>query len=118
LDEHISRRVAQQIRLARPDIEIVSVQDWEGGTWMTAIDEVLLSAARGQRLTLVTYDQSTIPLLLKEWGEQRIPHAGVIFIDDRTIARYDFGGLIRSSCSLYDTLGALDWTDRIVHLKR
>jgi hypothetical protein len=116
LDEHISQRVARQLTLTRPDIAIVSVHDWEGGAYLEALDDALLAAARQHGLTLVTYDQSTIPDLLKEWGEQGISHSGIIFVDDRTVARHDFGGLIRALCKVYDMLGSVDWTDRSIYL--
>jgi hypothetical protein len=116
LDEHISERVAAQLRAVRPDIAIASLHHWEGGDFLEARDEVILAAAHEHGLTLVTYDQSSIPDLLTSWGEQGRSHSGVIFVNDRTVARVDFGGLIRALCRLYDVLGSQSWQDRIVHL--
>jgi hypothetical protein len=67
-------------------------------------------------MTLVTYDQATIPPLLQVWGEQGISHAGVILVNRRTIAPNDFGGLIRALTRLWDRAEGLDWTNRMVYL--
>jgi Domain of unknown function (DUF5615) len=118
LDEHISPAVAEQLAQKRPEIEATSVPAWEGGTHLGAGDEVLLTVAHRQGWTLVTYDQRTIAPLLKSWGEQGTPHAGVIFVDQRTIAPHDFGGLVRALLQLWETQGALDWTNQVVYLTR
>jgi hypothetical protein len=47
-------------------------------------------------LTLVTYERRTIPLLLKTWSEEAHSHAGVIFVDVKTISPLDIGGLVKS----------------------
>ena len=53
-----------------------------------------LNEAAKQKLTLVTYDRRTIPPLLKAWAEEGLRHAGVIFVDDKTISPADIGGLV------------------------
>jgi uncharacterized protein DUF5615 len=118
LDEHLSPTVAEQIVALRPEIAVISLRNWESGVYLEAPDEVILAAAREEALTLVTYDQRTIPPLLKGWGEQGISHAGVVIVDERTIASHDFGGLIRALCQLWDAQGQWDWTDRVVYLTR
>jgi hypothetical protein len=47
-------------------------------------------------LTLVTYDQRTIPALLHRWAESGQCHAGIVFVDERTVAPNDFPLLARS----------------------
>jgi hypothetical protein len=118
LDEHLSPTIAAQILAVRPDIRIVALRSWKQGAYLQATDAVVLSVAHEEELTLVTYDQRTIAPLLKAWGEQGISHGGVIFVDERTVASNDFGGLIRALCRLWDALAELDWTDRVVYLSR
>ena len=60
-DEQISYVVAEQVQAKRPDISITSVRAWRGGTFQGKTDESLLRAAAEEGLTLVTYDQKTIP---------------------------------------------------------
>jgi hypothetical protein len=50
--------------------------------------------------------------------EQRIAHGGIVFVDDRTIAQQDVGGLIRALLDLIATLGDSDWENRIAFLRR
>jgi hypothetical protein len=69
-------------------------------------------------LTLVTYDRRTIPPLLKAWAEETHSHAGVIFVDEKTIFPADIGGLVKSLGVPVKQTRTWDWTDRIVFLRR
>lgn len=80
LDEHISPTVAEQIREKRPGVAIFSLLFWQEGKYLGLDDEIILKAARESKLTLVTYDQNTIPQILVQWGESSISHNGIIFI--------------------------------------
>ena len=53
-------------------------------------DEIILKAASVEKLTFITYDQQTIPPILIEWGQANIHHAGIVFIDYRSIAPNHF----------------------------
>ena len=76
----------------------------------------LLPAARPTALTLVTYDQRTIPALLHRWAQSDESHAGVIFVDERTVAPNDFPRLARSLIRFWDLHRDLDWTNRLAFL--
>ncbi len=115
LDEHISPAVAEQLRRHNPQVVIVSLQEWENGRHLQASDPTLLSAAE-QQLTLVTCDQRTIIPLLKEWGEQGRSHGGVVLIDAQTVMPNDIGGLVRALAGLWQSLGQVEWADRVVYL--
>ncbi|MDV3000843.1 MAG: hypothetical protein N5P05_002449 [Chroococcopsis gigantea SAG 12.99] len=117
LDEHISPTVAEQINRQRPEIIIFPLMGWQKGQYLGWADEIVLEAATAARLTLVTYDQNTIPPLLCEWGEAEKSHGGVIFIDYQSIPPDNFGLLIRSLLALWDTRGEQDWTNQLVYLK-
>lgn len=116
LDEHISPIVAEQIVLKRPQVEVFSLQYWQEGRFLGLDDELVLEAAAQTSLSLVTYDQNTISPILARWGEANITHGGVIFIDYRTIAPYNFGQLVHSLLWLWDTQGETDWNNRLIYL--
>ncbi|MEB3308766.1 MAG: DUF5615 family PIN-like protein [Snowella sp.] len=68
LDEHISPTIAEQIRDKRPEIIIFPLITWQEGRYLGLTDDRILQAATEAQLTLVTYDQNTIPPLLCECG--------------------------------------------------
>jgi hypothetical protein len=118
LDEHISPRVATGLRRRSPGAAVHAMAEWEGGSFLGRDDTVCLREAAAQRLTLVTYDRRTIPRLLKSWVEEGRAYAGVIFVDEKTIAPSDIGGLAASLALLIKEPGRADWTNRIVFLRR
>jgi hypothetical protein len=118
LDEHISPDVAIGLRKGRGGPIIDSIVDWKDGSLLGSEDPLLLSIAFSEKRTLVSYDQSTIVPLLKEWGEQSIDHAGLVFVDERTIPSSDIGGLIRALSQLWQAQKHLDWRNRVVYLTK
>ncbi len=118
LDEHISPAVAAGLRRRIPGLVIRSIAEWEGGSFLGQEDSVFLREAFAQGLTLVTYDRRTIPPLLKRWAEEAHSHAGVIFVDEKTISPADIGGLVKALGEVVKETRAWDWTDRIVFLRR
>jgi hypothetical protein len=118
LDEHFPPRIIRQFLRKCPGAGIDSVLDWKGGTLKGSSDEVLLTEAHRHGLTVVTYDQATIVPLLKMWGEQGVPHGGVILIDERTIRQDDFGGISRALARLWEEERESDWFNRVIYLTR
>lgn len=118
LDEHISPDVSAGLRQRVAAVTIRSMADWEGGNFLGQEDAACLQAAFHQGLTLVTYDRRTIPPLLKGWAEEGQSHAGVIFVDEKTISPADIGGLVKTLAVLVKQTRAWDWTDRILFLRR
>lgn len=114
LDEHISPEVARGVSASRARIPIVSLAKWQGGGYLGVNDRVLLRAAAEHSFTLVTYDLRTIPPLLYEWGQAGISHGGVVFVDERSIAPNDIGGLVRALAGLWESEKTFDWQDRLV----
>lgn len=117
LDEHISPAIAVGLRHARLD-EVIALRDWQEGAYLQKADEVILRVAYPAGLTLVTFDSATISPLLKEWGASGQAHAGVIFVDDRTFAQNDVGGIIQALMRVLDALGNVSWENRQVYLRR
>ena len=118
LDEHISPGVAESLRRRHRSLVIICIVDWEGGEFVGQPDWACLEHAAAQGLTLVTYDRRTIPPLLKLWAEEGHKHAGVIFVDERTISPSDRGGLVRALSDLWKETAKWDRTDRVCFLHR
>lgn len=118
LDEHISPVIAREAAAKCRGMKVTAFQHWRGGGFLGAADRVFLPEARKEALTLVSYDQRTIRPLLKEWAEQGIDHAGLVFVDEKTIAPQDFGGLIEALCQLWKSERRRDWTNRVVFLRK
>ena len=118
LDENISQTIAAQVKHHRPALAIESVHTWRGGAFEGRPARSLLQATREEGLTLVTYDQKTIPPLLAELYAEGESHAGVMFVDDQTIPSSDFGTLTRALILLWERRGDEDWQDRIGFLEK
>lgn len=116
LDSHVPPAVARGLR-AQIAIEVVALRDWQGGDYLDVEDSQILLAAQRAGWTFVTYDQKTIAPLTKEWAEADVPHGGIIFVDNRTIAPRNLGGLIRALIRLIKDLGDVDWENRIAYLR-
>ena len=95
LDEHISPAVAAGLRRRDRSLVVYCLAEWEEGEFLGQPDSACFEEAGLQRLTLVTYDRSTIPLPLKTWAEEDQKHGGVIFVDEKTISPSDTGDLVR-----------------------
>ena len=95
-DEHITHVVAEQVHQKRPDICIESVLRWRGGSLRNKADDLLLATAQEEGLTLVTYDQKTIPPILVELAMNAGHHSGVVFVDRNAIASHNIGGLVQA----------------------
>ena len=93
-------------------------RDRLGGRHLEAPDETILAEAVHDGRVLVTYDQRTIPPLLKLWAETGRSHAGVVFVDQLSIRPDDIGGLVRALAELEQRQGAMDWSGRVVFLQR
>ncbi len=117
LDEHISPAVASGVQRRNRSLVIHSMVQWERGNFLGKEDSIYLLEAARQRLTLVTYDRRTIPLLLKIWAEEERSHGGVIFVDEKTILPADIGGLVGALISLAGEAGEMDWTNQVYFLR-
>jgi hypothetical protein len=118
LDEHISPAVASGVRRRNPEMMVHALVAWRGGELIGLDDDACMMAAAADGLAFVTYDRRTFPLLLKSWAEQGRHHAGVIFVDERSISPADIGGLVRALTELARAGRSWDWTDRVIFLRR
>jgi len=106
----------EQVRQKRPEIRIESVLVWNGGDLCGKDDDMVLSAAHADSLTLVTYDQKTITPLVMQWATEGRDHTGVVFIDDRSILQEE-GGQVRALIDLWEKAHTQDWTNAVGYLK-
>lgn len=118
LDEHISPEVAKGLRRRARELTVSALTEWQDGSFLGQDDGACLREAAARKFTLVTYDRRTIPPLLKIWAEEGRVHGGVIFVDDKTIAPSDIGGLVLALMLLVKDARHWDWSDRICFLKR
>jgi hypothetical protein len=118
LDEHVSPDVAKGLRRRDRSLTVYAMVEWQGGGFLGQDDSALMREAAAQKLTLVTYDRRTIPPLLKAWAEEGRRHGGVIFVDDKTIAPSDIGGLVLGLSRLVKESRRTDWSDRVCFLTR
>jgi hypothetical protein len=116
-DEQISPTVGHELLRRIPGVRVTALKDWHQGAFMGAEDRLILREAAKEKLTLVTYDQKTIRPLLKEWVEVEIQHAGVVFVDHKSIRPNDFGGLVKALRALWNSEKNALWKDRVVFLK-
>ena len=117
LDEHVSPDVAKGFSRRQKKISIKCLAEWEGGQFLGAPNPLILEAAADQDLTLVTYDRRTIPPLLKQWMETGRDHGGVIFVDEKTIAPSDRGGLVRALQEFASQNSDADMTNAVFFLR-
>jgi hypothetical protein len=118
LDEHISPDVAKGLRRRDRALTVYAMTEWQDGNFLGRDDVSCLAEAAAHKLTLVTYDRRTIPPLFKTWAEAGRRHAGVIFVDDKTIAPSDIGGLVLALTRLAKDARRWDWVDRVCFLTR
>jgi hypothetical protein len=67
---------------------------------------------------LVTYDLRSIPILLKLWADSERTHAGVIFVDNKTIPASEIGALIKALRKHRQDSAKWNWTNRVCFLRR
>ena len=115
LDAHFSPAVSRPLRVS--SIDVWTLSEWHGGSYLRLADERILEAAFGEGRVLVTYDIRIAPEILNVWAAQGRPHAGVVFVNARTISQGDYGGLIRALRALAEERGDEDWQDQIAHLR-
>lgn len=118
LESHIPPAVARELAQCCHGLFVVHLRDWKQGCFLNAPDADLLAGASNDGLTLATYDLKTIPLLLRRLAEEDTHHAGVIPIDDATVASSDIGGLVDALAALWRAYGKENWQDRCQFLRR
>ena len=115
-DEQIDPDVAAAARKRCRGIQITTLYEWLEGHFVGASDEDLLQEAARQGMTLLTFDLKTFPPLLRIWAERGTDHAGAIFVDNKSFAQNDFGGISTALAELWEVHGPYDWKNRFFFL--
>ncbi len=115
-DEQITPDVVVAAKVRCRELSAVSLLHWMDGHFVSASDEEVLREAARQGLTLVSFDLKTIPMLLRKWGERGIDHGGVIFVDVRSFAQNDIGGIAKALVDLWNHRGTQDWKNQCFFL--
>lgn len=110
-DSHVPPAIAKAARKLA-SLEIAPLRDWRGGLYLHESDERLLVLAWEARVTLVTYDVNTFPLVVKERLESGYSHAGMVYVSAR-YRQNAVGAIGRALVKLWRTEKDLDWTNRI-----
>lgn len=116
LDSHITRAVASAWQ-RRWRLDVLHIADWRGGLYRAADDGEVLAACFDEGRVFVTYDQQTIPVLLRRWAEEEKPHAGVIFGDLNTVPPNRVGVVVRGLTALVEELSGSDMTNVVRYLR-
>lgn len=93
LDEHWSKKVAEQLRQKGYDVTALKETDLAD---QRIPDETVLRWAIGQRRVVVTYDVHTFPSILQEFAERREEHYGIVLVSSATIPQGDTGAQVRA----------------------
>ena len=118
LDGHITKAAAPALQRRCPAVEVVHIADWQGGMFRTAEDADILNACYKENRIFVTYDQRTIPGLLRRWAAEERPHAGVIFGDQDSVPANDAGAVAAALWRLIEELSETDLTNVVRYLQR
>src|SRR3954454_861162 len=94
LDAHFSQTVSRALREGGADA--VTLDEWHDGLYRHRPDHVILEAAAAEARILVTYDNRILSDILIAWATIGRSHAGVVFVNNRTIRQQDVGGLVRA----------------------
>lgn len=117
-DEQIAPEISTTAQKRCPGIRITTIFDCMEGHFVGAPDEEILREASRQSMTLLTFDLRTFPPVLRRWGEEGVDHGGVIFVDHKSFAQNDMGGISQSLCQLHHLHGNTNWKNRCFFLNR
>jgi len=120
LDEHIDPAVATGLERMHPGFVAIPLVRWQDRAYLGASDDEILSAALAAGFTLVTYDQSTIVSLLRNWIEAGKPHPGVIFVPRGKFPQGPrwVGNLIRALSAFHERFENESMTNRVFYLEK
>jgi len=118
LDCHISKASVRALRKKSSTIEAEHLATWREGAFLRSSDEEILLACHEERRAFVTFDQRTIPDLLRRWAAEERPHSGVIFGDENSIKPNNPGALARALAALERELAGADLVNAVRFLRR
>lgn len=117
LDCHISKATLGALRKRKPSLQTEHLANWRGGAFLRADDADILAACQQEGRVLVTFDQRTIPDLLRQWAAEDRSHAGVIFGDEHTVKPNSPASVALALAALADDIGEADTTNLVRFLR-
>ena len=111
LDCHIAKASVQALRKHVPTSDAEHLAAWRSGAFLRASDEDILATCHQERRAFVTFDQRTIPDLLRTWAAEQRPHSGVIFGDENTVKPSHPGTVAAALARLAKEIGVSDTTN-------
>jgi len=117
LDCHISKATVQALRKSPYTLNAAHLADWRSGAFLRSSDEDILGACHQERRAFVTFDQRTIPDLLRLWAAEQRPHSGVIFGDENTVKPNRPGAVAAALSRLAKEIGHSDTTNLVRFLR-
>ena len=117
-DCHIAKATLGALRKLAPDIQVEHLAGWRSGAFLRASDADILAACQEEHRTFVTFDQKTIPDLLRQLAAEDRPHSGVIFGDDKTLKPDNPSAVAVSLAALAKEIGNADTSNMIRFLRR
>jgi len=117
LDSHVKKAAIGALRKRLLGLEAIHLAEWREGALLHAEDEEILAACYEERRLWLTYDQQTIPDLLRQWAAEERPHAGVIFGDRNTVPPNDARAVAAAVAELAAELGSVDTTNLVRYLR-
>jgi hypothetical protein len=117
LDCHISKATAQALRKSLATLDAEHLAGWRSGAFLRASDEDILAACHRERRAFVTFDQRTIPDVLRCWAAEQRPHSGVIFGDENTVKPSHPGAVAGALARLAKEIGDADTTNLVRFLR-
>jgi hypothetical protein len=117
LDFHISKATVEALRQRVASLDAEHLAGWRAGVFLRASDEDILAVCHQERRVFVTFDQRTIPDLLRSWAAEQRPHSGVIFGDENTVKPGHPGAVAGAIARLAREIGGTDTTNLIRFLR-
>jgi hypothetical protein len=113
----MSKATVQASRKSFSILDAEPLADWCSGAFLRASDEDILSACHRERRAFVTYDQRTIPDLLRLWAAEQRPHSGLIFGGENTVKPNRPGAVAAALARLANEISGSDTTNLVCFLR-
>jgi hypothetical protein len=117
LDCHISKATVRALQQSYSLLDVEHLAVWHSGAFLRASDEEILIVCHRERRVFATFDQRTIPDLLRSWAAEQRSHSGVIFGDENTVKPARPGAVASALARLVKEIGDSDTTNLVRFLR-
>jgi hypothetical protein len=117
LDCHIAKATVEALRKKLSSVRSEHLATWRDGAFLKSTDEEILAACQDEGHIFVTFDQRTIPDVLRRWAAEGRPHSGIVFGDENTVKPGDPGGMASALATLIKEIADIDSTNMIRFLR-